>query len=223
MVLEEEEDMIVAIDGPAGVGKSSIARMVASRAGMKYINSGNLYRAITYVVLSRYPEGPPEDPGSIIEIARSCSFRLTDDRLLVNGEDIDDELHTDQVDAWVAQISAIIPVRRVVNDQLRELAYRNDSVVEGRDITTVVFPDAEVKIFLDASVETRAKRRYHQGTSNLTFQEIADRIRARDQIDRSKKEGSMKIASDAFYLDTSDLTIDQVCEKVLDKIHKMVQ
>ncbi len=223
MVPEEEKEMIVAIDGPAGVGKSSIARMVAARAGMKYINSGNLYRAITYVVLSRFPKGPPENSDSIIEIARTCSFQISDDHLLVNGEDIEDKLHTDQVDAWVAQISAIIPVRRFVNEQLRVLAHRIDSVVEGRDITTVVFPDAEVKIFLDASVETRAKRRYYQGTSNLTIQEIADRIRARDEIDRSKKEGSMKIASDALYLDTSDLTIDQVCEKVLDKIHKMVQ
>lgn len=215
--------MIVAIDGPAGVGKSSIARMVASRAGMNYINSGNLYRAITYVVLSRYPGGPPEDTDSIIDMARTCSFQLSGEHILVNGEDIDDRLHTDQVDAWVAQVSAIIPVRRIVNDKLRELAHQIDSVVEGRDITTVVFPDAEVKIFLDASVETRAKRRYHQGTSSLTVQEIADRIRARDELDRSKEEGSMKIAPDALYLDTSDLTIDQVCEKVLDKIHKMVQ
>ena len=123
----------------------------------------------------------------------------------------------------MAQVSSIVHVRRVVNSHLRELASQTDSVVEGRDITTVVFPDAEIKIFLDASVETRAKRRYHQGTSNLSIREIAERIHARDRIDRNKIEGSLKIAPDALYLDTSDLTIDQVCEKVLDKIQKMVQ
>jgi len=215
--------MIVAIDGPAGVGKSSIAKLVALRAGMKYINSGNLYRGITLNILDRYPNGPPEDSGLIIEIAKSCDFELVKGRLILNGKDVTEDLHTDKVDSWVAPVSSIVEVRQIVNKRLRELASREDSVVEGRDITTVVFPDAGVKIFLDASVETRAKRRYHQGTSSLTIREIAERIRERDELDRSKKEGSMKISPDAHYLDTSVLTIDQVCDKVLDKIQKMVQ
>ena len=214
--------MIVAIDGPAGVGKSSIAQHVAQRTGMKYINSGNLYRGITWMVLKQYPDGPPADDGEVIKIARSCSFNLLGEHLMLNGKDIQDELHTDAVDAWVAQISSIVQVRKTVNDHLRVIARKTDSVVEGRDITTVVFPDAEVKIFLDASVETRAKRRYHQGTSSLTLQELIESIHARDSIDRNKVEGSLKIAPDALYLDTSDLTIDQVCEKVIDKIQKMV-
>jgi len=215
--------MIVAIDGPAGVGKSSIAKEIARRAEMRYINSGNLYRGITLMVLREYPDGLPKDTETVIEIARSCDFHLENDHVLINGMDVSNELHTDYVDRWVAPLSAIIPIRLIVNERLRELALQQDAVVEGRDITTAVFPDAGIKIFLDASVETRAKRRYHQGTSTLTLSEITKRIRERDELDRSKAEGSMKIASDAYYLDTSYLTIDQVCEKVLDKIQKMVQ
>jgi len=216
--------MIVAIDGPAGVGKSSIAKMIAQKMGMHYINSGNLYRGITFQILRKYPNGfSREEEKDLVKIAEECNFELRDDSLFLNNSNIEKELHTDRVDAWVAQVSSLVEIRGIVNTHLRTLAGQMDSVVEGRDITTVVFPDAEVKIFLDASVETRAKRRYHQGTSRLTFHEIADRIRQRDELDRNKVEGRMKIADDAIYLDTSDLTIDQVCEKVINKIQKPVE
>ena len=215
--------MIVAIDGPAGVGKSTIARQIAEQAGMYYINSGNLYRAITWQVLQDYPDGPPEDERKLIEVAQGCRFELRTDGLYVNSQRVEEYLHSDSVDAWVAQVSSISEIRTIVNRDLRQVASGLDSVVEGRDITTVVFPDAKVKIFLDASVETRAKRRYHQGVSELSIEEIADRIRQRDQIDRTKAVGRLEVADDAIYLDTSDLTIDQVCEKVIDKIRKTVQ
>ncbi|HDQ13748.1 MAG TPA: (d)CMP kinase, partial [Sediminispirochaeta sp.] len=156
----------------------------------------------------------------VVEVARSCVFELQDEKLLLNGRPVEEELHTDEVDRWVAQVSSLIPVREIVNRWLRQLALQRNSVVEGRDISTVVFPDAEVKIFLDASVETRAKRRYHQGTSSLSIEDIVDSIRRRDELDRKKAVGRLEIAEDAIYLDTSGLTIDQVCEKVVDKIPK---
>jgi len=215
--------MIVAIDGPAGVGKSTIARQIAERTGMYYINSGNLYRAITWQILQEYPGGPPKDQEKMVEVAKNCRFELKPDGLYVNRQRVEEFLHTDAVDAWVAQVSSVSDIRTVVNRDLRQVASGLDSVVEGRDITTVVFPDAKVKIFLDASVETRAKRRYHQGISELSIEEIAERIRQRDQIDRTKAVGRLEVAEDAIYLDTSDLTIDQVCEKVIDKIRKTAQ
>lgn len=215
--------MIVAIDGPAGVGKSTIAKQIAERTGMYYINSGNLYRAITWQILQEYPGKPPEDQKKMVQVAESCRFELKPDGLYVNSRRVEDYLHTDAVDAWVAQVSSVSEIRSIVNQDLRKIAAGMESVVEGRDITTVVFPDAKVKIFLDASVETRAKRRYHQGISELTIEEIAERIRHRDQIDRTKAVGRLEVAEDAVYLDTSDLTIDQVCEKVIDKIRKTVQ
>ena len=119
---------------------------------------------------------------------------------------------------FVASLSAIIPVRNIVNTMLRNIGKGMDIIVEGRDITTVVFPDADVKIFLDASVETRAKRRLDQGVSSLSFEELVESIKKRDHIDRNKPFGNLKISGDALYLDTSDLTIDEVCEKVIDKI-----
>ena len=208
--------MILAIDGPAGVGKSTIARAIAKTTGMLYLNSGNFYRGITWLVFQH--EVDPEDSTGVITVAESCTFDLKDDRIYLNGQDVEDYLHTDAVDRWVATHSAIPEVREVVNKNLRHIALSIDAVVEGRDITTVVFPDADLKIFLDASIETRAKRRLKQGVSDLTFEKILDSIRQRDEIDRNKKVGSLKIAEDAMYLDTSVLTIDEVCEKVVQKI-----
>ena len=205
--------MVIAIDGPAGVGKSTVARKVAELGGLSFLNSGNFYRAITWKAIS---EGVPlDDPGAIVGIAQAIDLRMEGDRLLVDGVERDAELHTDAVDRWVARHSALVPLRREVNRRLREVAKNRDVVMEGRDIATVVFPDAEVKVYLDATVEARALRRYRQGTSDLSLGEIAETIRQRDEIDRNKEEGSLRIAEGALHLDTSDLTIEEVCAKVL--------
>jgi cytidylate kinase len=209
--------MIVALDGPAGVGKSTIAKCVADRTGMKYINSGNLYRAVTWRVLDAGID--PRDEAACVRLASEAGFELIDGDLHVDGRNVEDELHTDPVDAHVAAISSFPEVRNIVNRELRSITAEIDAVVEGRDITTVVFPDAEVKVFLDASVETRAERRYAQGTSDLTLDEIKQSISDRDHIDRTKPLGRLELAPDAVYLDTSDLTIDRVCEKVIHTIH----
>ncbi len=205
--------MVIAIDGPAGVGKSTIARCLARRTGFKYLVSGDLYRAITYGILVRGID--PADENLVIESIGTFDITIAADRVFLNGQDIQDHLHTDTVDRWVAQVSAIVPVRKIVNALLRKIAEGADVIVDGRDITTVVFPDAECKFYLDASVEMRAKRRFAQGLSSLTLEEQMRAIEKRDAIDRNKPVGSLKLASDANYLDTSDLTIDEVCEKVL--------
>ncbi len=208
--------MVIALDGPAGVGKSTIARRIAGRTGFKYLISGDLYRAVTYGVQKIGVD--PSDTESVVERAREFSISIRDDRVFLDGIDIQDHLHTDAVDRWVAQVSAIVPIREIVNALLRKIAKNNDVVVEGRDITTVVFPDAERKFYLDASVETRAKRRFNQGVSSLSLEEHIKAIRRRDEIDMNKPVGSLKLADDAVYLDTSDLTIDEVCEKVIHAI-----
>ena len=204
--------MVVAIDGPAGVGKSTVARRCAQAVGFLYISSGSFYRAITLAVLGA--RTPPDDPGAVIAAARTCRMELRDGHLYLDGCDVEDRIRSDSVDAWVAPHSAIPQVREVVNSRLREIAAQGDTVVEGRDIGTVVFPDAELKIFLDADVTTRAARRHEQGTSSLPLAEIQKTIAERDRADRNKPTGRLAAALDALHIDTSHLTIDEVCERV---------
>lgn len=213
--------MIVAIDGPAGVGKSTIAREIARRSSFLYISSGNFYRAVALFALEQgLDKGDEKD---VVTLASSMEFRLEGERLCIGTRDVEDLLHSDAVDRSVAGLSAIVPLRDVVNKALRRAVENIDVVLEGRDISTVVFPDAEVKIFLDASVETRAMRRFKQGTSQLSYEEIVESIRERDHIDRNKAVGALKIADEAEYIDSSHLTIDQVCEKVIQNINRVEQ
>jgi cytidylate kinase len=204
--------VVVAIDGPAGVGKSTVARRSAEQAGFLYVNSGSFYRAITLAVLESGTS--PEDPASVLPIAQACRLDLGPEGLQLNGRLVEDKLHSDEVDRWVAPLSGIPEVREIVNRRIREIAAHRDSVVEGRDIGTVVFPKADIKIFLEADVATRAGRRHVQGTSTLTREEIQRTIQQRDLLDRNKPVGRLVPAVDALQIDTSLLTIQQVCERV---------
>jgi cytidylate kinase len=207
--------MIVAIDGPAGTGKSTIARMLADRMGYVYVNSGNLYRALTYGILE---SGwiPPWNPRPLIGPGRR--IWIIGREVHLNGLDVEPFLRSDTVEKWVAQVSAFVPLRHMVNDVIRAISRRMNIVVEGRDMTTTVFPDAEYKVYLDASPESPSSKTIFQGTSALSLQEIRENIEMRDRIDREKKEGPLKVAPDATYLDTSYLTIEEVYEKVYTKI-----
>jgi cytidylate kinase len=211
--------MVIAVDGPAGVGKSSVSRIVAEKAGFHYLNSGNFYRAVTFGAIRRGLDR--DDKERVEQYAAEMKLEYRDDRLYLDDEDISDELHSDTVDAEVAQVSAYRGVREFVNRWLRRVASDRDILVEGRDITTIVFPDASLKVFLDAAPEVRAQRRFNQGVSNLSVEEIAENIRKRDSIDRGKEWGRLIRAEDAFYVDTSGLTIEEVCAKVLHKIRQI--
>ncbi len=208
--------MIIAIDGPAGSGKSTIARMIAEALGFAYVNSGNIYRAMTLRLLNR--SGDPSDLEAVIECSSAAKIEYVDGHLHLDGRDVDAELHSAQVDALVAQLSAIPRLRDIVNHHVRSIAGTMDAVVEGRDMSTVVFPEAEAKFYLDASPDSRARRRFEQGVSDASFEEIKRNIEMRDAIDRSKSIGSLKIAPDAIYLDSSHLTIQEVYHKVYGKI-----
>ncbi|MFA5570608.1 MAG: (d)CMP kinase [Sphaerochaetaceae bacterium] len=208
---------VVAIDGPAGVGKSSVAHLIAQKLDFYYLNSGNFYRAITYNLLQQGLD--PTDENVVLEVAKTTLPSIIDGRLTLDGNDIEDQLHTHQVDQYVAQHSAIIPLREIVNEQLRALAQHGLNIVcEGRDITTVVFPHAQAKFYIDATAEERAKRRYLQHPGEAEYQEILDSIQIRDEIDKNKAVGALKRAKDATYIDSSHLTIEEVYEKVLSVI-----
>lgn len=208
--------MIVAIDGPAGVGKSSIARMIADKLNLYYLNSGNFYRGVTYRVLKNGID--PNDKDACIKAAREADFDVKDGRFFLDGENVEDELHTPAIDLWASKISVIPKVREIVNENIHALTKRLDIIAEGRDMTTVVFPDAEHKFFFDAKPEVRAKRRFDQNPSAMEYQRVLAEINERDEIDRNKPVGGLKIAPDAIYIDTSYLTINEVCAKVVNAI-----
>ena len=210
--------MIIAMDGPAGTGKSTIASIIAKKLNITYLNSGSFYRALTMALLDGGIE--LSDQEKVVAFCKKQKLEYKKSRLVLNGVDVEDHLHDDRVSKNVAQISAIVPIRHLVNDRMQEITKSLDIVCEGRDMTTVVFPQAEYKFYLDASLDVQAQRRFDQGVSNMTLEEIKESIRKRDEIDRSKAEGALKIAEDAVYVDTSNLTIDMVCEIILNKIHK---
>jgi len=210
--------VIVAIDGPAGSGKSSVSREVARRTGTLYLNSGRFYRAITWKALST---GITEtDTDRLVDTARHIRIEVTREAFLVDGIERTDELHTGSIDRATAIVSRIPEVRHQVNRRLKEIAENRSVVVEGRDMSTVVFPEADVKIYIDADVHARALRRRTEWGDHVPIEDVERAIRERDEIDKTKEHGALVRPEDAVYLDTTHLTLDQVCERVIAIIQK---
>jgi len=209
--------MVVTLDGPAGVGKSTVAARAALETGFRYLNSGSFYRAISRAVLDAGID--PTRQEQVLATARRCRFALDGEELLVDGRPARG-LQNDLIDRWSPVHSAIPELRAIVNEHLRAIARSGDLIVEGRDMGTVAFPDAEVKFFLDASLEARADRRFAQGVSGLSREALRKRIEERDRLDRDKRVGPLARAAGAIYLDTSDLTIEEVCARVVQEIRK---
>ena len=208
--------MVIAIDGPAVTGKSTIASIIAEKLKVVFLNSGSFYRALTLALLDSGVDLHSE--ADVIDFCKKQSLEYKNSHLFLNGEDVESHLHDDRVSANVAQLSAIVEIRHLVNQRMREITESLSIVCEGRDMTTVVFPNADYKFYLDASLDVQAERRFNQGVSNLSLEEIKEAIRKRDEIDKNKKEGALKIAQDAVYIDTSNLTIEEVCAIMLKHI-----
>ena len=215
--------MVVAIDGPAGVGKSTVARRSAAEAGFLYVNSGSFYRAITLAVLGS--ASPPDDTEAVLRVARACTLEIRNGRLHLDGRDVEDLLHSDSVDAWVATHSALPEVRAIVNSRLREIVAADDVVVEGRDIGTVVFPNAQVKIFLDAQPGERVRRRLAEVRAkgdSVAEEQLAAQMSERDQRDSTRADAPLAQAPDAVYLDSTPLSIEGVEEAILKVVRSRV-
>jgi len=195
--------MIVAIDGPAGAGKSSVARGVADALGYTYLNSGSMYRAVGLLTL--------RDGGAASDHAEALQIQLGD-RVLVGGEDVTDELRTPDVSEAASKVATNEKVRAALVRKQRELLADGDWVVEGRDIGTVVAPDAPVKVFLTASPEERARRRAAELRTDV--EPVLRDQALRDAQDESREHSPLQMAPGALELDTTGLTLDQVVERV---------
>lgn len=203
--------MIIAIDGPGGSGKSTVARSVARRLGFTYIDSGAMYRAVALWALRLGM--PLDDLHRLEQLAREARIDLPGDRVLLNGEDVTAEIREPRVSEAASQVAACPGVRRALREEQRRIGAAGPAVMEGRDIGTVVFPEARVKIFLDAQPAKRAERRAAElGT---TLEEVARELAARDERDRSRLEAPLVQAPDAEYLDTTHLTPAEAEEAVL--------
>ena len=208
--------MVIAIDGPAGSGKSTIARLVAEKLGFYFLNTGSFYRVYTLAQLEA--EKDPLDKDSVLETAKSVSITVKDGNICLNGEDVEKKLHTPIVDRFCSPVSVDPRLRCYVNEQVRELAKGMSIVTEGRDTTTVIFPDADYKFYFDASAEERAKRRTAEHPDGPGYEQVLEAIIKRDENDKNKAFGALKIADSAIYIDTTHLTINQVCERVIKAI-----
>jgi len=216
--------IIVAVDGPAGSGKSSVCRKTALEIGVKYIDSGAIYRAITWYFMDKYGEGFSVN-NPVRELSDVIIEQLFEHdgsvRTLLNGKDISSAIREEKVAENISFFSNNKEVRDYVSSLLRKWAGQNSIIMDGRDIGTVVFPDADVKIYLDASVDVRTERRFKEYTDlgkNVDENSIRNQIIQRDFKDESREFGPLKKADDSIYLDTSSMTFSDVIEKLKELI-----
>ncbi len=214
---------IVGIDGPAGSGKGTVTKRVANSLGLINIDTGITYRCVALEVVNQ--NVPLENTTKIIEIAKNIKIDIDNtpngDIVYLDGKNVTKQIRSKEVTSIVSQVSSIKEVRFIMVDIQRKLAEGKNVIVEGRDICTYVFPNADVKIYLDASVEERAKRRYKENQEkniDMTYEEVFDNIKKRDENDKSKEIGALKIAEDSIIVDTTSLSIDEVVEKIIDII-----
>ena len=199
--------MIVAIDGPAGAGKSTVARTLASRLGFRYLDTGAMYRALTWLALD---EGVPlEDGVALGDLARREPVSFEGDQVFIHGEDVTEEIRLPRIDRIVSSVARHREVREVMRVRQRELGTHGDAVIEGRDIGTVVCPDADVKVYLVADAAERARRRVSD-RPEIGEEALATDLRLRDERDAAQ----MTAARDAKEIDTTDLTIDEVVDRI---------
>lgn len=210
--------MIVAIDGPAGAGKSTIARSLARKLGFTYIDTGAMYRAVALWALRAGVD--VDDLHRLGQLAKEAriEFRAGESVVLLNGEDVTAAIREPQVTEAASKVSAVPGVRRAMREEQRRIGTAHSVVMEGRDIGTVVFPEAQVKVFLDADPGVRASRRAAESGGEVS--QIAREIAERDQRDRTRAEAPLTQAPDAEYLDTTRLTPEQVEEAILKLVRK---
>lgn len=217
---------VVAMDGPAGTGKGTITKLVSQELGLINVDTGAIYRSIALETLNR-GFNPQENQQEIIDLVDEVKIEIENKKgeqtILLNGTDVTDEIRTPRVTNFVSQTSSIVEVRLKVTEIERSFAKENDIIMEGRDIGTYVFPNADVKIYLDASPEERAKRRFLQNKEqgvHTPYEQLLEEINRRDYNDKHKEIGSLKVAEDAIVIDSTTMSIEEVKNRVIEIINQ---
>lgn len=212
---------IVAIDGPAGAGKGTITKLVGEKLNLMNIDTGATYRCVTLAAIENGYTLKEEE--KIVDLLDKISIEFKKEKTYLNNKDVTKEIRTSKVDNMVSQVSHIQKVRDCMAEFQRKMAKGKDVIMEGRDIGTNVFPEADVKIYLDATPEERAKRRMLQNEEKgiqIPLEEIIENIKFRDNNDKTSKVAPLKMAEDAIYVDSTELTIDEVVNKIIDIINQ---
>lgn len=219
--------LIIAIDGPAGSGKSTTAKLVAQKLSYLYIDTGAMYRAVTLFALRKGLIGQND---KIIELAKQLDIVLDfidgETKITVNGEDVSKEIRSFEVNSSVSEISAIQSVREILVEKQQKMGKDGGVVMEGRDITTVVFPNADIKIFLTASIDQRAIRRakeFSEKGTNVPLEKVKENLKSRDYIDSHREASPLTKTPDSKEVDTSDITIEQQVQKILDCVKEKLK
>lgn len=205
--------MIIAIDGPSGSGKSSTAKAVAKSLGFTYLDTGAMYRAVSVGVLRSGID--PEDDKAVADAVQDMTVGFHGDTVILNGDDVTIAIREDAANKAVTPVSANPAVRELLVLKQREFAKKNDIVMEGRDIGTVVFPDADFKFFLIADPDVRALRRLKESTEKLSLEEVKADLLRRDQKDSTRSHSPLRRAEDAIEVDTSHLTFNEQVDKII--------
>ena len=218
--MNTKKHIIIAIDGPSGTGKSTTAKIVAKDLGITYLDTGAMYRAITFAALEKGVA--PTDKAGIDQLLQSTKIRFDDsNQIVINGINREKEIRGKQVSEAVSPYSAIPEVRSVLTQWQREIAGERSCILDGRDIGTVVFPNADFKFFLVTDLKVRAERRYQECLQKgiaMTLEEIEKNLAERDRIDSSRATAPLKKADDAIEIDTPQLSIEQQVKKIEDRV-----
>jgi len=220
--------MIIAVDGPAGAGKSTVAKLLAKKLGFLYIDTGAMYRALSLKAIESGVD--VFNTPAMALLANSTEIELVNDKacaaikVFLDGKDVSREIREPRVTKVVSDVAKIKEVRQVMLVKQRKCGKESDSVLDGRDIGTVVFPDADIKFFVDANFNERAMRRYKELIGNglkITLDDVKADLANRDRIDSTREIAPLKKAEDAVYVDTTDMTIEQVVDKLTEEVNKI--